>query len=357
MQSGVISMSIKKFFSALGLLILLSLALTLNFILQQDYFNQIGFAGIVVFISIILLDTSKVLSETMFFRIKHCIAKYILAVFSIVLLIISAYTTFSVRQHKTYMAHTSIEKDNQSITEKNTSIKQQKQRLQDQISSIDGQIKTKQSLITSLQDDEKGKWLRHRYNKEIDKLDIQKSPLLKEINKLDKQIIPIDKKKVSLQTALALSIGIKAMKIETITNLTIALTIEGIIIFLCYSLSFVLRTNRTKSESKKDKIVREDVRDTENHQNNPNNYRTFHRTKPANKVQDKENTIQFYNDEDIKNDFPDSERLKGYRASNNLTQIELAEKWNISRSKIAKMETGAEKVSQDVLELIGRNGN
>ncbi|HEO66084.1 MAG TPA: hypothetical protein ENI73_09480, partial [Spirochaetes bacterium] len=87
----------KRILSTLGIIILLTLALTLNFFLQIDYFHEIGFVLGLAVISIALLDISKVVSETLFFRLRQKSTRIILAGFSLILILISAYTTFSYR--------------------------------------------------------------------------------------------------------------------------------------------------------------------------------------------------------------------------------------------------------------------
>ncbi len=237
----------KRILSTLGIIILLALALTLNFYLQIDYFHEIGFVIGLAAISIALLDISKVVSETLFFRIRQKPTRIILASFSLVLILISAYTSFSVRQWHSVQAYQVAETENSETTLYNTRTKEKKERTNAQLSGLEGQIKTKQSLIASLKDDEEGKWLRHRYNKEIDQLSRQKAPLIMELNKLDQQITRQKHNKISFHQALTRTFGVSGIGLESITNIVIAFTVEGIILFLCFSLSHLYRSNSAMS--------------------------------------------------------------------------------------------------------------
>ncbi|GMT49657.1 MAG: hypothetical protein IEMM0008_1196 [bacterium] len=232
----------KRIFSTLGIIILLALALTLNFFLQIDYFHEIGFVIGLAVISIALLDISKVASETLFFRIRHKPTRIILASFSLILILISAYTSFSVRQWHSVQTYQKAETKHSENTLYNSRVKEKKDRLNTQLRGLESQIKTKQSLITSLKDDQEGKWLRHRYNKEIDQLSRQKAPLIVGLNKLDQQTTHQDNE-LSFHEALTRTFGFSGLGIESVTNIVIALTVEGIIIFLCFSLSHLYRSS------------------------------------------------------------------------------------------------------------------
>ncbi len=238
----------KRILSTLGIIILLALALTLNFFLQIDYFHEIGFVLGLAIISIALLDISKVVSETLFFRLRQKSTRIILAGFSLILILISAYTTFSYRQWRSFQAHQKAEVKQNEYTLYNTRIQEKKARINTQLSGLEGQIKTKQSLITSLKDDQKGKWLRHRYNKEIDRLSRQKAPLIVELNKLD-QKATLQKDDISFHQALTYTFGVSGLGLESVTNVVIALTVEGIILFLCFSFSHLYRSSSTMSET------------------------------------------------------------------------------------------------------------
>ncbi len=236
----------KRILSTLGIIILLTLALTLNFFLQIDYFHEIGFVLGLAVISIALLDISKVVSETLFFRLRQKSTRIILAGFSLILILISAYTTFSYRQWHSFQAHQKAEVKQSENTLYNTRIKEKKERLNTQLSGLDGQIKTKESLIISLKDDQEGKWLRHRYNKEIDRLSRQKAPLIMELNKLDQQVTR-PKDDITFHQALTHTFGVSGLGLESVTNIVIALTVEGIILFLCFSFSHLYRSSSTMS--------------------------------------------------------------------------------------------------------------
>lgn len=319
---------IKNLFLVGGIAVFLVLALTLNFILQKDYFAEIGFAGWVITISIILLDGSKILSEIFFFKLKWGPARISLGLFSILLLLLSAYTTFGVRQWKAHQAQLNTEYANSSVLAYNKRIKLAKQRLDKQLESLEKQIQTKESMISALKEDDKGKWLRHRYNKEMSKLNNDKKWLLKKIEDKETQIKPIDNKKVSLSDSLAAAFGMSVQRLETATNIIVALTVEAIIIFLCYSLSYSLNNNTFKfpkisfkRKKKVPNIIESAMLDGDN-----GNSR-----------------VRYFYDNQINGD-----SLRIFRKSNNLTQTQLSELIDVPRGTIAKLETGRGEITDEV---------
>ncbi len=301
----------QKIILIVGIVFFLILALVLNFTLQRDYFHEIGISGLIVLITIVLLDGTKVMSETLFFKFKKPMAKLLLGSFALVLLIISAYTTFSVRQWKSVQSFQNVEQQNQSMKDANNIIGEKKKRLQDQIESLDEQIKAKQDLIKDLKEYENALWLKRKYSKEIDAINQKKLPLIKDLNQLDSKLIPIDKKKISLQNALAISLNLPAMKLETVTNIVIALTVEAIIIFLCYSLSYVMKSEKI--------VTNNDVRVI-----------AYNRGSNGNSTVNK------------------FDNLRDFREQLNLTQIQLSELSGVPRSTISKIETGKGELNDDL---------
>lgn len=319
---------IKNYLLLGGIILFLLLALTLNFVLQKDYFSEIGFAGWVITISIILLDGSKILSEIFFFKLKWGPSRISLGLFSILLLLLSAYTTFGVRQWKAHQAQLNTDFANSSVLAYNKRIRLAKQRLERQLDSLENQIQTKESMISALQEDDKGKWLRHRYNKEMTRLNNDKKQLIKQIEAKEAQFKPFDKKKVSLSDSLAASFGVSVQKLETATNIIVALTVEAIIIFLCYSLSYSLSNNtfkmpkfNFKRKKKLSGILEASMLDG----NNGNN------------------KVRYFFDNQINGD-----SLRVFRKSNNLTQTQLSELINVPRGTIAKLETGRGEITDEL---------
>ncbi len=225
--------------------IFLSAGLFINFILQKDFLTQLGFSGLVVVITIIFFDGAKVLSEILFFKIKG-FSKVIIGIFAIFLFLISVYSTFAVRNWKARQTFEKVEKVNIHNQESNRDLAKKKARLTNQIKSLEGQINTVQKLISSL-NGKKDKWLGLRYQKEITKLNNQKIALLTQMNSLDKSKISVKKRKITLQHAMAESFGSSGEKLSIITNLIIALMVDGIILFLCYNFSY-LAVNKTESD-------------------------------------------------------------------------------------------------------------
>jgi len=317
----------KRILAIFGISLLLSLALILNIFLQLDYFKEIGFVLFLALISISLLDISKIVSETMFFKIKKIVPKIILSFFSLLLISISAYTTFSVRQWHSVKSMAIVDTGNKKLTNTNTRLVDRKKRLESQLTSLQSQISTKQAMIKSLpafgRYGRSNKWLKHRYNKEIGKLNNQKTLLLTKIDDVDAKITPVTQQKLSLQQAISSSIGISGLLLETITNLTIAFTVEGIILFLCYSLSYVLKMGQSVDR------------------------------KGAEEADIENRNRTFFTKEDIGEDIID---LKSIRGDLGLTQADFAKKMGVTDRTIRRVEKGENKVSGRILkELNGLN--
>lgn len=309
-------MNTKRLILYIGIFIFLAMALTLNFVLQKDYFMELGFLPWVIVISILLLDGSKILSEIVFFKYKGKTRIYI-GIFSAILILLSAYTTFGVREWKSVAAQLKNDNKNNSHLVKLNRYKEQKSRLDSQFNSLEKQIKVKQDLIASLKKDNNAKWLRHRYNKEIGKLNKEKEKVIAKLEELDKNNKFNFKKAVTLTDALSLSLGIHSENLETLTNAIIAITVEGIIVFLSFSLSHL--NTMYKSDENPNKKKMEDYID----------YNKIHANDEVNGL-----------------------TIRRIRKKHDLTQRVMAEKLGIPRGTLAKVETGRSLVPEHVKDKI-----
>ncbi len=230
--------------------ILLATGLYINFILQKDFLTQLGFEGLLAIVCILFFDASKIISEIVFFNLKSISSKLVIGTFALLLVLLSVYTTFSVRTWKSQMKFQETKDYNHAIQERNQQIENSKQRLRSQMDDLNEQIKTKRNLITKLKEDSNknnDKWLLFQYNKEIflynkeiDKLNKDKSGLMTRIDKVDKTKVINPKKHYSLKEALKKGLGaVQGENLEVITNFVIAVITDGIILFLCFSLSFL----------------------------------------------------------------------------------------------------------------------
>ncbi len=230
--------------------ILLATGLYINFILQKDFLTKLGFEGLLAIICILFFDASKIISEIVFFNLKSISSKLIIGTFALLLVFLSVYTTFSERTWKSQVKTLEMEDYNHGIQEQNQLIEDSKKRLKSQLNDLDEQIATKRNLITKLKEDSgknNDKWLLFQYNKEIfqynkeiDKLNKDKSVLLARIDKIDKTKVINPKKHYSLKEALKNGLGIvQGENLEVVSNLVIAVVTDGIILFLCFSLSFL----------------------------------------------------------------------------------------------------------------------
>ncbi|GMT49581.1 MAG: hypothetical protein IEMM0008_1120 [bacterium] len=242
--------------------ILLATGLYINFILQKDFLTKLGFEGLLAIICILFFDASKIISEIVFFNLKSISSKLIIGTFALLLAFLSVYTTFSERTWKSQVKSLEMEDYNHAILERNLQIENSKKRLKTQLKSLDEQIDTKRNLITKLKEDSNknnDKWLLFQYNKEIfqynkeiDKLNKDKSGLLSQIDTIDRTKVINPKKHYSLKDALKNGIGaVQGENLEIISNLVIAVVTDGIILFLCFSLSFLAgaRVQVIKEES------------------------------------------------------------------------------------------------------------
>lgn len=307
---------IKKSTMFLGVFIFLVMALTLNFVLQKDYFLELGFTWWIIVLSILLLDGTKILSEILFFKYKGR-TQIFLGIFSVTLILLSAYTTFGVREWKSVAAQLKSDNKNDSHITQMKMYKEQKGRLDIQFNSLEKQIKMKEDLINSLKDDQNGKWLRHRYNKEIGELNKEKEKVLIRLDNLDKENNFNFQKEVTLTDALSISLGIQSDRIETATNAIIALTVEGIIIFLCFSIShfkFIVKRNKKADPSMNTtgNMAEEAV--------NPNEINGMY--------------------------------IRRLRRLYDLTQNEMSELIEIPRGTLAKLETGRSEITPEIIEKI-----
>lgn len=308
---------VKKIFMFLGVLFFLGLALTLNFVLQKDYFLELGFLPWIIVISILLLDGTKILAEILFFKYKGR-TQVLLGLFSLTLILLSAYTTFGVREWKSVQAQLKSENKNNSHLVQIKRYKDQKGRLDNQFNSLEKQIKVKEELISALKEDSKGKWLRHRYNSEIGKLNKEKEKVIAKLEKLDKENTFSFEKDVTLTDALSLSLGIQSEKLETATNAIIALTVEGIIVFLCFSLShfnFIYRKVKKAPDNNLKPVEAEEYIDLNN--------------------LGKEEEVNGY-------------AIRKIRQKYDLTQKDMAAMLGIPRGTLAKVETGRSEVTEHI---------
>lgn len=230
----------KNTYLTVAIAVLVLTGLYINFILQKDFLIQLGFDGMLAIVCILFFDASKIISEILFFKLKKITPKLIVRTFAVVLIFLSVYATFSVRTWKSRSNFQSLENANALLNNKNKEIKATKNRLTNQLESLEDQIKMKRTMILSFSDQNQNKWITFRYNKEINKLSEQKTALLKKIDDVVTKKVLATNQKLSLQQAMEESIGTGSEKLEIITNLVIALVTDGIILFLCFSLSFVL---------------------------------------------------------------------------------------------------------------------
>ena len=294
----------KNTFLIISISVLLLTGLYINFILQKDFLTQIGFEGFLAIICILFFDSSKIISEILFFRMKNFMSRFIVGIFAILLIFLSIYTTFSVRTWKSQQTFKTTENRNMSFKERNKQIEESKQRLTNQLTSLEEQIKMKRDLVHEMNNKNQNKWITFRYNKEINTLNEQKLLLLKKIENLNTEVVFSTKETTTLPQAMIDKLGGKGEELELLINLIIASVTDGIILFLCFGLSFVISQKENQFISFKS--PRQDI-DNEKH-NEANHYIPSNNITNFN-VSNKEN-ILFYDDpsQELKKDFTISKK-------------------------------------------------
>ncbi len=291
--------------------LLLITGLYINFILQKDFLTQQGFDGLLAVICICFFDASKIISEIVFFKMKGLASKIAIGVFAVILIFLSVYTTFSVRTWKSQLTFYEMESSRKDLNAKNKQIDDRKSRLATQLKSLEEQIHTKREMIQSINSDRRTKnnWLSFQYNKEIDKLNEQKLSLLKKIDSIDQKKILTTDKQISLHKAMSQALGNEGQNLELLTNLMIALVTDGIILFLCFSLSFLISQRELLLSEEQNR--ENDQTETNNNSQPKNNFEEIHH-KPISisspvyghhnfkfQINDEEN-ILFYDESNLK---------------------------------------------------------
>ncbi|MDH5680198.1 MAG: hypothetical protein OEZ36_01310 [Spirochaetota bacterium] len=282
--------------------VLLITGLYINFILQKDFLTQLGFDGLLAIICIIFFDASKIISEILFFKMKTAFSRVVIGIFAFLLIFLSVYTTFSVRTWKSELTSQEIESVNLNLKAKNDRVKEARKRLNNQLDSLEEQIKTKREMILALNKDEKSKngnkWLAYHYNKDMNRLNQQKVALLKKIEDVDKRKIVRSDTPVSMHKAITNRLGAKGENMEMVINLVIALVTDGIILFLCYGLSFLL-VQQEQNRRTEERVPAIDL--TNFHLKSVNQPKTHYDLDEDNSFKlNEEDNIMFYEDSELR---------------------------------------------------------
>ncbi len=229
----------KKWFYTVIIGLFLIAGLFINYELDRDFLSQFGFDGFFVIISIGFFIGIKILTEFLFFRVKG-VAKYFLGGFALFLIIASILSIFFVRIFKSETLFQEKENVNLTIEKQNREVDQNRGLILSQIYSLEKQVSNKQAMIKEL-DPTDSKWLRHRYSKDIIKLNTQKLSLLKELKTIKKGEISLTKKETTLHGALNRVFGTKSNTLTLSVNLIFTLIVDGALILLCFGLSFITK--------------------------------------------------------------------------------------------------------------------
>lgn len=306
----------KKIFYTMILSCFLVAGLYINFELDRDFLTQFGFSGLFVVVSILFFIGLKIIAEFLFFKLQG-VAKYLVGIFALFVIIGSITSIFFIRIYKSESMFQHQQAVNTSIENQKNEMSQNKSLLLSQINSVDEQIKLKMSLIGSL-DGENNKWLKHRYNNEINALNAQKTALLDKFSNLKGTSSPIvQKEKVAtLHDSLNRVFGVGGDKLTLGVNLIFTIFVDTALLLLIYGIAFVSNAKETRLISPVNRGVLPAKREIEtiNHVDKP-----------------------------VVNDDDDHDGLIEKLANSSLTREELSNRLGISTVALWKITTGKTK--------------
>lgn len=323
---------IKKYLLTAILSFFLINGIYINIILDRDFLAQIGLEGHIILASLIFFIGTKVIAEYFFFSLKG-LKKWFVGFYALFIITASILSIFFIRVWKAEKIYSQKESFNSIVQKKNQQRSQKINLYKDRLKELKEQINLKKSLIQKA-DKIENKWLRHRYNKEINELSKEEKNIFSQYLALINQPIKKEKHKESLQSTLDKTFGHQSKSFLTFVNLILAILVDGSLILLSFGLSYILKTESIEVNS------------------NPytkRNSRSFSSKSFKNTVPKQKNYISFADDFN-------GQELKTIREKLGKTQSEMAEIINIShitQRKISHYEKNQnEKIPNDMIERL-----
>ncbi len=323
---------IKKHLPILIVLSLIFLALALNYLLQIDFFSY-TYGHIIAIIYIIVLDSSKLITELLYFHLSiNKLAKCLVGVLGLILVSLSFFSSFSIRVHKSLNSNFAVESKKDLVKRVDGSIEHKKAMYKREISSIDDQIRLKQGLIKSLRKNSKtNKYLKYRYNQEIDNKIKEKKGYLDKLARVYDEDISEKRNdkdkpvKLSFHESLSKAFKTDPLIIDLLINGCSAIVIELIIIFLSYLLIYTVKQwSKEKAEIEKLPQAKEEIQEIE----------------------------QEIESLPIGNNKGNGLNIKEMREEKGLTQQELADIMKVSVRTIRNYESDSKKIPNEQLSKI-----
>lgn len=233
---------------------LLVLGIYISFELQKDFLIQVGLRELLAICLFIFFDGSKIIAEVVFFRISHWI-KPVVGVYAILLIIVSAFATGSVRLWKSEEALFQSAQENVQMETTVGTEQSKRTELQRLIDSYYLQVQQVEAQITSIQTQINGLDPRRyvttvrQYQRDIETKQQEKSGFLAKIEQYRTELsaIPLINREEAVQVASRREVGLleviykildaNAEPTIVLINTTLALLLELTILFLCSVLS------------------------------------------------------------------------------------------------------------------------
>jgi len=242
---------VPKYILLIILVVILSGAVYLTFVLDRDFLTEFGLNGITAIVGLTVVLSGKLLCEFLYFRLKG-VGKYLIGSFAFLIIVCTLLSIFFVRVQKSVGTHNHKTEINHILTERDQNLIEDRKLLKEGIVSIESQIKSKQSQITKL-DTEKDKWLILRYQKEVGKLNNQKLTLITKMQDIKPLKIKDAQKETSLHSALNQVFGTDPTILTLSVNFLLTIITEGIILVTIFSIS-LLWSPKTNSIPEKNSI-------------------------------------------------------------------------------------------------------